>query len=72
MAKQIDFVTQIHNARKRVSTQEGIVQETRHLYDNAVKMKMTKTAERLKGTLRRQETALAHAQAELAEWENAK
>lgn len=72
MAKQIDFVAQRHAAQKRVDNLKEVVEESQFLFDNAVKNKMIKAAERLKGQLNRQKTALAHAQAELHEWENAK
>lgn len=72
MSKQIDFVAQRHAAQRRVENNRNIVEETQYLYDNAVKNKMTKAAERLAAQLKRQKIALAHAEAELKEWEGAK
>lgn len=71
MAKQIDFLKHQLAAQKRVAAAQDLVNETRALMENAVKNKMIKTAERLGNQLKRQETALAHATAELKEWESA-
>lgn len=72
MPKQIDFVAQKLAAEKRVKAAEDLVAETRALFETAVKNKMLKAAERFKAQLKRQETALAHATAELREWESVK
>lgn len=72
MAKQTDFIKQIQAAQQRVQRCQLLVDDTRGAYETAVKNKMLKASERLKGQLNRQEIALAHATAELREWENAK
>lgn len=72
MPKQADFVETIRQAQKRVNDAKERLAETRHLYEQTVKNKMVRAGERLKGQLKRQEIALAHAEQELAEWEGQK
>lgn len=72
MSKQQDFLKQQLAAQKRVAAAQDLVNETKALLEAAVKNKMLKTSERLSNQLKRQETALAHARAELSEWENLK
>ena len=72
MAKQQDFLKQQTAAQQRVARNEALVNETRAALELAVKNKMLKASERLSAQLKRQETALAHAVAELREWETAR
>lgn len=69
MPKQTDFIDTIRAAQKRVADCKERVAETKHLYEQTVKNKMVRAAERLKTTLKRQELALSYAEAELKEWE---